>query len=82
MQELTLIKQNGAAYIDSREVAEAIGKEHKNLLRDIRGYIAIMELSGRLKVEPSDFFYESDYLSAQKKLMPCFLLTKMGCDNE
>ena len=25
-------------YIDSREVAEMVRKEHKNILRDIRGY--------------------------------------------
>lgn len=25
--------------LDSREVAEMVGKEHKNIIRDIRGYI-------------------------------------------
>ena len=41
MNELKIIKQNGGAYIDSREVAEAIGKNHKDLLRDIRKYITV-----------------------------------------
>ena len=26
-------------FIDSREVAEMVGKEHSKLMRDIRGYI-------------------------------------------
>ena len=38
--------------LDSREVAEMIGKEHKNLVRDIRRYISQF---GELKIEPTDF---------------------------
>ncbi|GHV10534.1 hypothetical protein FACS1894219_00130 [Clostridia bacterium] len=78
--ELTIIKQNGGAYIDSREVAEAIGKNHKNLLRDIRGYAEILAKIGRLNLEPSDFFIESSYTNAQNKPMPCYLLSKSGCE--
>ena len=55
MQELTLIRQNGGAYIDSREVAEAIGKRHDHLLRDIRNYAEIM---GKIRL-PN--FGESDF---------------------
>ena len=29
----------GQKYLDSREVAEMVGKEHNKLLRDIRVYI-------------------------------------------
>lgn len=35
MQELQLVEQNETHYVDSREVAEMVGKEHKNLIRDI-----------------------------------------------
>ena len=38
--------------LDSREVAEMVGKQHKNLLADVRGYI---EELGQLKIQPSDF---------------------------
>ena len=44
--------------LDSREVAEMVGKEHKNLMRDVRSYV---EELGQLKIEPSDFFKESTY---------------------
>lgn len=77
---LTIIKQNNAHYIDSREIAEIIDKDHKNLLRDIRGYIEIMENNGKLKVEPSDFFLETTYKSIQNKDMPCYLVSKRGAE--
>lgn len=63
--------------LDSREVAEMIGKDHKNILRDIRGYNKEL---GELKIEPSDFFTESTYQSSQNKVQPCYLVTKKGCE--
>ena len=80
MYDLTVIKQNGGAYIDSREVAEVIGKKHGHLMRDIRGYIEIMLNNGLSKVGLSDFFVESSYLNLQNKQMPCYLISKMGCE--
>ncbi len=53
MYDLTLIKQNGGVYIDSREVAIAIGKRHNDLLRDIRGYARYMGCGGVRKIARS-----------------------------
>ena len=80
MHELSIIKQNGGAYIDSREVADLLGKRHDHLLRDIRNYIGIITKRGLPKVGASDFFIESSYRNAQNKEMPCYLLSKMGCE--
>ena len=44
--------------ISSIEVAEMVGKLHKNIVRDIRGY---MEEMNQLKIEPVEFFHESTY---------------------
>ena len=63
--------------LDSREVAEMVGKEHKNLMRDVRSYV---EELGQLKIEPSDFFKESTYQNSQNKTMPCYDITKKGCE--
>ena len=63
--------------LTSMEVAEMIGKDHKNLVRDIRKYVR--ELS-QLNIEPSDFFVESTYLNDRGKEYPCFNITKMGCE--
>ena len=52
--------------LDSREVAKMVGKDHKNLIRDIRSYIEQINesnsrLDNRLKIEPVDFFRETNY---------------------
>ncbi|NBJ89933.1 Rha family transcriptional regulator [Acutalibacter sp. 1XD8-36] len=77
---MTVKNINGQQAIDSREVAEMVGKQHKHLLRNIAGYIEIMEKSGEPKFGPSDFFIPSTYVSAQNKEQPCYLITKKGCD--
>jgi Rha family phage regulatory protein len=66
--------------IDSREVAEMMGKRHDNLVRDIQKYAQTLEKTGELKIEVSDFFKESTYLSEQNKTLPCYLLTRKGCE--
>lgn len=64
-------------YLDSREVAEMVGKEHNMLLRDIRRYA---EQLGQSKIAQSDFFKESTYKNKQNKEQPCYLVTKKGCE--
>lgn len=63
--------------LDSREVAEMIGKRHDNLVRDIKKYV---EELGHLKIEDTEFFQESTYRTTQNKEMPCYLVTKKGCE--
>lgn len=64
-------------FIDSREVAEMVGKEHSKLLRDIRSYT---EQLGQANFGQSDFFTESTYVNSQNKKMPCYQVTKKGCE--
>ena len=88
-----------------RSVAEAIGKNHKELLRDIRNYAEIIEKATERKSAPSenphesnesnfglvekstesnfglsDFFVPSTYTDSTGRTLPCYLLTKKGCD--
>ncbi|GHU35963.1 hypothetical protein FACS1894105_05540 [Clostridia bacterium] len=79
MNELTIIRHNGGAYIDSREVAEIIGKRHDNLLRDIAGYLRIFDNSIALKIEGNKLFVESYDTDSRGRVLPCYLLTKAGC---
>lgn len=64
-------------YIDSREVAEMVRKEHKELLRDIRRYC---EQLGESKIALTDFFTESEYTDKSNRQKPCYLVTKKGCE--
>lgn len=47
--------------LDSREVAEMVGKAHNKLMRDIRDYIDQLRES---KIGHTDFFTESTYTTA------------------
>lgn len=71
-------KSGAVQYIDSREVAEIIEKEHHKLLRDIRAYINQLRQS---KIGFSDFFIESSYnVDGQNRNYPCYLVTRKGCE--
>lgn len=78
MQELTIKNYKGINVTDSREVAEMIGKEHKHLMRDIRGYIDVISTSP--KMDPLKFFIENSYADSKGEIRPCYLLTKQGCE--
>lgn len=64
--------------LDSRVVAEMTGKQHKHLMRDIKGYVDIILASPNL--DSLNFFVESSYFDNQNKERPCYLLTKQGCE--
>lgn len=78
LKELIIKNHKGINVIDSREVAEMIGKNHKELMRSIRGYVEILEPSAKLR--SADFFIESTYQDANNQTRPCYLLTKQGCE--
>lgn len=89
MNGLQVITFNGVKAVDSREVAVMVEKNHKDLLRDIRGYIEVMEKSNERKIAPvgaerkiapSDFFLPGDYRDSKGETRPCYFLTKKGCD--
>ena len=63
--------------LTSLEVAEMIGKEHKNLLRDIDRYCNQLN---KLKIELVDFFQESTYIDGKGEERPCYKITKKGCE--
>lgn len=77
MNELTILNFNGVETVDSRQVAETVGKEHKNLIRDIRTYC---EHLTELNFEPSEFFIENSYTDPTGRTLPCYLITRKGCD--
>ena len=70
--------------LTSIEVAEMVGRAHNEVLKDIRQIIEDLgkgnfPLSSE-SIDIKDFFEESMYLSMQNKKLPCFLVTKQGCE--
>lgn len=80
MNNLQVIIKNGKFLVESRDVAELIEREHKHLMRDIRGYIDVLNKSHSPRLDSEKFFIESTYLNTRNQVQPCYLLTKKGCD--
>lgn len=71
--------------IDSREAAAMVEKEHKFLMRDIRRYIKqIIDGNEKnfteCKIAPSEFFKKSEYKDSTGRTLPCYRITKKGCE--
>lgn len=77
MSDLKIVVQNGKVVTDSRDVAKATEKNHKELLRVIRNYCDVL---GKRNIALAEFFIESYYSDSQGKPRPHFFLTKKGCD--
>jgi len=80
MNDLTVFNRGGQLYTDSRDVAKMVGKQHKHLLRDINGYCSILEKTAEPKIGLSDFFKKSTYKDSTGRTLPCYLITKKGCE--
>ena len=63
--------ENGRLRVDSKIIADAFGKIHRNVLRDIDG----LDCSEKFRVLN---FEQSSYQSAQGKTLPCISMTKDG----
>ncbi|MGJ0908888.1 Rha family transcriptional regulator [Clostridium botulinum] len=77
-----LIKKENLT-LDSREVAQMLRKEHKEVIRDIEGgkkAVGIIPSLVSGNFPPADYFIESSYLDSQNKKRKCYLITKMGCE--
>ncbi len=77
MDQLKVVSLEGKLVTESREVAEMVDQQHKELLRTVRSYIGILTGAG---LRSLDFFIPHTYQDAKKEIRPCFLLTRKGCD--
>lgn len=77
MDSLKIIELNGQRTVDSREVAEMVGMQHKHLLEKVRNYEHILLSRNLGSVE---FFIPSEYQDTTGRTLKCYLLTKKGCE--
>lgn len=77
---LQVINHNGIEVVESREVSDMIGKQHAHLMRDIKGYSEILKNSTESSFGLSDFFIPHTYTDSTGRTLPCYLITKKGCD--
>lgn len=79
-EQLTVFRHENVDVVDSREVANMIGRNHKELLRDIRNYAEILTKATERNFALSDFFIPGNYTDPTNRTLPCYYLTKKGCD--
>ena len=77
MNELKAVIHNDQKVIDSRDVAQMIGRSHNELLKSIRLYAEHLNEGAVPRVE---FFIDNSYIDAKGQVRPCYLITKKGCD--
>lgn len=77
MDQLKVVSIDGQLVTESREVARMVDRPHYDLMKSIRGYAGHLTKGD---IPLSDFFIESTFQDATRRTLPCFLLTKKGCD--
>lgn len=71
--------------IDTREIAEMMGIEHKLILKKLEGTKdgktkGIIPIFNENKIALVDYFIESTYVDNKGENRKCYLCTKMGCE--
>lgn len=77
MNELKVQDFHGVQVVDSRDVAQMVECDHRDLLKKIRTYSQYLDEG---KISPIDFFIESTYVDSLGREKPNYLITKKGCD--
>ena len=84
MKELMVNQEEKVDVIDSREVAEMMGRSHADIMKMIQGSgknLGIIPVLEKGNFPVSDYFIESTYKVANNnKTYGCYLVTKMGCE--
>lgn len=78
MNDLVISEIANECVLDSRRVAEMIGKTHAHLCRDIAGYIDV--ISTNPKLDSLKFFVEQSYKDKKGEVRKRYDITKMGCE--
>lgn len=75
-------KEKKVSTLDSREVAEMLGKEHSYVLEMIQGRegkLGIIPVLENANLAVSNYFVPSTYKAGTREYK-CYLVTKMGCE--
>lgn len=76
-QPQTTNENETVVYLDSRLVADMLEKEHKHLMRDIREYDSHLQSP---TLDSTDFWVEDTYKGRNGRTLPCYQITKKGCE--
>lgn len=77
MNELKVFNFHDVDVVDSRDVAQMVGRSHNELLKSIRTY---QQYLAEGNFPHGSFFIGNSYIDNNNQERPCFLITKKGCD--
>ena len=77
MNELKVFNFRDVDVVDSRDVAQMVGRSHNELLKSIRTY---QQYLAEGNFPHGAFFIGNSYIDNNNQERPCFLITKKGCD--
>lgn len=86
MENELMIKTNDGKemqVIDSREIAEMMGRTHSDIMKMIQGSgknLGIIPTLTKGNFHVVNYFIESTYVDAKGETRKCYLVTKMGCE--
>lgn len=81
--------ENNTNTITTLEIAEMMELPHYEILKKLEGttnpdgsvrQVGIIPTLGKGKIPVTDYFIKSTYTTSQNKEMPCYKVTKLGCD--
>lgn len=73
--------RNKFVVVESRIIAEIFNKKHFNVIRDIEEMskkVDELKFEGNSKISNTPYFIKSEYITANKRKQPCYLVTPKG----
>ena len=77
-QNVVYKTEKGTPVTDSLKVAEVFGKEHRNIIRTIRGMLQSCSKLSSTESTHHHWFYESTYLDKRGNKQPMFVMNRDG----
>lgn len=83
MNDIQISENKEELTLTTIDIADMMEMPHWQILRKLDGtkkIKGIIQILGDNKIVVSDYFIPSTYLSEQNKEMPCYKVTRMGCE--
>ena len=83
MNDIQISENKEELTLTTIDIADMMEMPHWQILRKLDGtkkIKGIIQILGDNKIVVTDYFIPSTYLSEQNKEMPCYKITRMGCE--
>lgn len=81
VEQLEMMITKDDVFMNSKQIAELTGKDHKKVLEDIRDELSKIEKMGKVYIKDSngeELFRMSSYTDTQNKVRPLYIMNRSG----